>query len=68
VAGARKPVVVGRFSIETARWMPLGALVANETGECFQVARVDPPAGPTGLVTVWGYPADSDAGDITDAP
>jgi hypothetical protein len=68
VAGARKPVVVGLFSIEAARWMPLGALVANETGALFEVARVDPPASPPGLVTVWGYAADMDHGNITDAP
>lgn len=36
--------------------MGIGALVMDEDGGAFEVAKFDPPSGPGGLVTVWGYP------------
>jgi hypothetical protein len=52
----RRPVVVGRFTLEAVTLMALGAIVLDENGAAFEVVKVDPPSGAGGFVTVWGYP------------
>ena len=49
------PVVVGKFTNETASMMRLGSIVFNEAGMAFEVAKIDPSSVIGGLATVWGY-------------